>query len=88
METRQHIYLIMKEAINNLVKHSGCHYAEIYVDYKSLLLTIIIKDDDKGVQRVAFPMYVTQQGISQSDGSDLPVQVINVMIRDAGKYDE
>lgn len=50
--------------------------------------TIIIKEDDKGVQRVAFPMYVTQQGISQSDGSDLPVQVINVMIRDAGKYDE
>lgn len=48
METRQHIYLIMKEAINNLVKHSGCHYAEIYVDYKSSLLTIIIKDDGGG----------------------------------------
>lgn len=48
METRQHIYLIMKEAINNLVKYSGCTLAEIYVDYQLSLLTIMIKDNGSG----------------------------------------
>jgi len=48
MEFRQHIYLIMKEAINNLVKYSGCTEAGIFVSYHSSLLTIIIKDNGKG----------------------------------------
>ena len=48
MEFRQHIYLIMKEAINNLVKYSECTEAKIIVSYDTDDLSIIIKDNGKG----------------------------------------
>ncbi|MDP4283000.1 MAG: two-component regulator propeller domain-containing protein [Bacteroidota bacterium] len=48
MEYRQHIYLIMKEAINNLVKYSGCTEAEIDVRLYSSQLKVLIKDNGKG----------------------------------------
>lgn len=48
MEYRQHIYLIMKEAINNLVKYSDCTNAEINVSYDNNILAIVIKDNGKG----------------------------------------
>jgi len=48
MEHRQHIYLIMKEAINNLIKYSDCSDAEISVSYQSHIMRIIIKDNGKG----------------------------------------
>lgn len=48
MEYRQHIYLIMKEAVNNLVKYSGCTEAGILVCYNTVLLTITIKDNGAG----------------------------------------
>jgi ligand-binding sensor domain-containing protein/two-component sensor histidine kinase len=48
MEYRQHTYLIMKEAVNNLVKYSGCTEAEIAVSCSSSFLKIVIKDNGKG----------------------------------------
>jgi two-component sensor histidine kinase len=48
MEFRQHIYLIMKEAINNLVKYSDCTEARINVSNQSSLLSISIMDNGKG----------------------------------------
>ena len=48
METRQHIYLIMKEAINNLVKYSNCTKACIKVTYNNNYLKIEISDNGKG----------------------------------------
>ncbi len=48
MEYRQHIYLIMKEAINNLVKYSGCKEAKIIVDHSGSHLLIEVKDNGKG----------------------------------------
>lgn len=48
MEQRQHLYLIMKEAINNLVKHSGCSEAAILVTFTSSVLSILIRDNGKG----------------------------------------
>lgn len=48
METRQHIYLIMKEAINNLVKYSNCTKACIKVKYNNNYLKIEISDNGKG----------------------------------------
>jgi signal transduction histidine kinase len=48
METRQHIYLIMKEAINNLVKYSNCTQASITFKYENNYLTMGISDNGKG----------------------------------------
>lgn len=56
METRQHIYLIMKEAINNLVKYSDCTKALIKVKYDDNYLNIEISDNGKGFnqQKIQF----------------------------------
>ena len=56
METRQHIYLIMKEAINNLVKYSDCTKASIRVKFDNNYLNIEISDNGKGFnqQKIQF----------------------------------
>lgn len=48
MEYRQHIYLILKEAINNLVKYSGATKAAIEVNFENAYLKIRISDNGKG----------------------------------------
>jgi signal transduction histidine kinase len=48
MEWRQHLFLIMKEAINNLVKYSDSTIAEIQVKYEHAVLEILIRDMGKG----------------------------------------
>jgi signal transduction histidine kinase len=48
MNYRQHIYLILKESINNLVKYSEATYASICIQSKASYLTITIKDNGKG----------------------------------------
>ncbi len=50
MEYRQHIYLILKEAVNNLVKYSECTEAEIAVSCDASILKIVIKDNGKGFE--------------------------------------
>jgi signal transduction histidine kinase len=56
MENRQHIYLIMKEAVNNLVKYSECTEAEIAVSCEASVLKIVIKDNGKGFEPDQKPM--------------------------------
>jgi len=48
MEYRQHIYLILKEAINNLVKYSDSTQASIKVKYENDFLNVILIDNGKG----------------------------------------
>jgi signal transduction histidine kinase len=48
MQFRQHIYLIMKEAINNLVKYSQCSRAIIVVSYHHHELRVLISDNGIG----------------------------------------
>jgi ligand-binding sensor domain-containing protein len=48
MEHRQHLYLIMKEAINNLVKYAGARKAHIRVHAIRHLLVVRISDDGAG----------------------------------------
>ncbi len=48
MEYRQHIYLILKEAVNNLVKYSECTEAEIAVSCHASFLEVVVKDNGHG----------------------------------------
>lgn len=48
MEHRQHLYLILKEAINNLVKYSSATYAGINITMQGSLLVITVNDNGKG----------------------------------------
>jgi signal transduction histidine kinase len=48
MEWRQHIYLILKEAINNLVKYSEATRALIGVNYQEEILEIYLVDNGRG----------------------------------------
>ncbi len=48
IEWRQHIYLILKEAINNLVKYSEATKACIEVDYHQGWLELLLSDNGRG----------------------------------------
>jgi signal transduction histidine kinase len=48
IEFRQHIFLILKEAINNLVKYSAATEAELCISYQGTLLEISLKDNGSG----------------------------------------
>ena len=48
MEYRQHIYLILREAINNLVKYSAGTTASINIKYENDLLSVMVTDNGKG----------------------------------------
>jgi ligand-binding sensor domain-containing protein/two-component sensor histidine kinase len=50
MEHRQNIYLIMKEAINNLVKYADAGKAFIKAESAGQFLRVQISDDGKGLQ--------------------------------------
>jgi len=47
-DLRREIYLIFKETVNNMVKHSGCELAEVSFGIEKDFLIISVKDDGKG----------------------------------------
>ncbi|HEY4209008.1 MAG TPA: 7TM diverse intracellular signaling domain-containing protein [Puia sp.] len=48
MDHRQHIYLVLKEAINNLVKYSQATQAVLRVSFDQHSLELLVKDNGKG----------------------------------------
>ncbi|RDB04673.1 sensor histidine kinase [Runella aurantiaca] len=48
MKTRRNLYLILKESINNAVKHSGCNELKIVLKIEKKALNMIIKDNGQG----------------------------------------
>jgi len=48
MEARRNLYLIFKEATNNMVKYSGAHKAMFSLKEENDKLVMLIKDDGKG----------------------------------------
>ncbi len=46
---RQQVYLIFKEAINNIVKHAQASYVQIHLQKEQVFLIMEIKDDGKGI---------------------------------------
>jgi ligand-binding sensor domain-containing protein/signal transduction histidine kinase len=47
-ETRRHIYLLLKEALNNIIKHSGATHTEVVITC-SEKFTMVVKDNGKGI---------------------------------------
>lgn len=50
MNFRQNVYLTFKEAINNVVKHSGAKNVKVSLKKESGLFIMKIKDDGKGIE--------------------------------------
>jgi ligand-binding sensor domain-containing protein len=48
MEQRRNVYLIFKEAINNLIKYASCSHVLIEIKFTNRKFTLFIKDDGKG----------------------------------------
>ncbi len=48
MDKRQHVYLIFKEAVNNLVKYSEAKQAEVKIEVTKKTFNMIISDNGKG----------------------------------------
>src|SRR5262249_40170506 len=47
-DVRRHIYLVFKEAINNIVRHSGCVHASIRLELLRDCVRLVISDDGRG----------------------------------------
>jgi two-component system sensor histidine kinase DesK len=45
---RRSIFLVMKELLNNVVKHSGTKEVELIINYKKQVLSILVTDKGKG----------------------------------------
>ena len=50
-ETRRQIFLIFKECVNNIVRHSGCTRVEINLGAENRLISLTIKDDGIGFDK-------------------------------------
>lgn len=50
VEFRQNMYLIFKEAINNIAKHSNARNVKVVLQHKSNHFILTIQDDGKGIQ--------------------------------------
>lgn len=48
MEKRQHLYLMIKESINNIVKHADCTFVKFTVRNNNNNFFLLIKDNGKG----------------------------------------
>jgi signal transduction histidine kinase len=47
-ETRRQIFLIFKECVNNIVRHSGARHARILLNGSDNQLALVVEDDGKG----------------------------------------
>ncbi len=45
---KQNLYLILKELVNNVVKHSHARHCFIHLDFRSNLIVLSVKDDGRG----------------------------------------
>ena len=53
MEQRRHIYLLFKEALHNILRHSSAQYVDIHLNYKDEAFTLMIADDGVGFDQIA-----------------------------------
>lgn len=48
LENKRNMYLLLKEMVNNVVKHSGCNNCYISIKYHNPFITFCVRDDGKG----------------------------------------
>jgi signal transduction histidine kinase len=48
LEDRRQLYLIIKEALTNVVKHSSCSFSRLVIDVRRKDLLVTIQDDGRG----------------------------------------
>ena len=51
-ETRREVFLIFKEAVNNIIKHSGCSLAEAHLTLNHKMLILEVSDNGRGFDPV------------------------------------
>jgi len=51
VQVKQNLYLIFKELINNVIKHSGAENAEVKMEIRDSVVHFSVKDDGKGFDR-------------------------------------
>lgn len=54
MQDRRHLFLIYKEALNNMIKYAGCNNAFLSMQAADHTLTLRIEDDGKGFDKDNF----------------------------------
>lgn len=63
-EQRKHLWLLLKEAINNAVRHSGGSELAVRAQYRLGYLKISISDNGAGLQAAAVPSRFSGKGLS------------------------
>lgn len=63
MESRREIFLIFKEALNNIVKYASCNYVEFTLRKQGAKFILTIKDDGKGFEKSAGGSLVRGNGL-------------------------
>lgn len=51
MEVRQHLWMVYKEMLTNVVRHSGANRLDVILDYKDQTLLLVIQDNGKGLDK-------------------------------------
>ncbi|GAB3960511.1 hypothetical protein GCM10028805_58020 [Spirosoma harenae] len=77
MEVRRSLYLIGKEAINNLVKHSQATQATVQLTLKATMLVVLIEDNGRGFDPARLSNRTGQASMKQraeAMGGSLDVQ--------------
>jgi signal transduction histidine kinase len=47
-DTRHHLYMMMKELVNNALRHSGCRSVRVGVGREGDALAVTVEDDGRG----------------------------------------
>jgi signal transduction histidine kinase len=75
-DVRRAVFLIFKEAVNNIVRHSDCDKAEIELRVKGSLLVLEVSDDGKGfdaMQESAGNGLASMQSRASSMGGEVEI---------------
>jgi hypothetical protein len=73
-DRRAHIYMLFKEMVNNVVKHSGCTVCQIYFIKRGNALRLVVKDNGRGfnsqsINRHRNGLYNMQQRVKDIKGN-------------------